>query len=100
MIAAQVPPPEDDGARGATTWTWDALLRELVDEKTYPRLHRVAWSPGQAEPPDEHAEFLFGLDRILDGIQVLVDRQRGLRLEAVPGPVRNRRPPGTSVSCG
>jgi AcrR family transcriptional regulator len=91
VIATQAPPGEDESAPRATTWTWDALLRELVDEKTYPRLYRVAWSPGQAESPDEHAEFLFGLDRILDGIQALVDRQRRLRLRAVPGPVRDRQ---------
>jgi AcrR family transcriptional regulator len=75
VIVSQAP-AADDGARQATTWTWDALLRELVDEKTYPRLYRLAWSPGQADPPDEHAEFLFGLDRILDGIEAYVDRSR------------------------
>jgi AcrR family transcriptional regulator len=75
VIVSQAP-TADEGARQATTWTWDALLRELVDEKTYPRLHRLAWSPGQADPPDEHAEFLFGLDRILDGIEAYVDRSR------------------------
>ena len=25
-------------------WTFDSLLRELVDEEHYPRLHRIAWS--------------------------------------------------------
>lgn len=73
VIATQAPPAED---RRTTTWTWDALLRELVDEKTYPRLHRLAWSPGQADPPDERAEFLFGLDRILDGVEAYIDRSR------------------------
>ena len=58
-------------------WTFDALLRELIDEKTYPRLHRIAWSPGAADlspAADEHEEFLFGLDRILDGVQAFIDR--------------------------
>lgn len=75
VIVTQAPPDEDSAQR-ATTWTWDALLRELVDEKTYPRLHRLAWSPGQADPPDERAEFLFGLDRILDGVEAYIDRSR------------------------
>jgi len=82
VIVTQAPPAaetagveaEEDGAPRATTWTWDALLRELVDEKTYPRLYRVARSPGQAGPPDERAEFLFGLNTILDGIQARIDR--------------------------
>jgi AcrR family transcriptional regulator len=85
------------GSEGtAPLWTFDALLRELVDEKTYPRLHRIAWSPspspspssgGEAseasEPSDlsEREEFLFGVDRILDGVQALIDaRLRDARL--------------------
>jgi AcrR family transcriptional regulator len=56
--------------------SYDALLREVVDEKTFPRLYRMAWSAGTGEPPDEHAEFLFGLNVILDGAQALIDRSR------------------------
>jgi AcrR family transcriptional regulator len=59
--------------------TFEALLRELIDERTYPHLYRLAWAPDTAEtsePSDERAEFLLGLDRILDGIQVLIDRTR------------------------
>jgi AcrR family transcriptional regulator len=69
----------------APLWTFDALLRELADEATYPRLHRIAWTPpgsgegeGEGEdgggPPSEREEFLFGIDRILDGIQAFMDR--------------------------
>lgn len=59
------------------------VLRLLVDEQTYPALFRAAWSgqldaPGAAEYPDAaNAGFVFGLERILDGIQVLVDRRQG-----------------------
>lgn len=56
--------------RGAP-WSFEALLRELVDAETYPRLHRPAWSRAD-EAPDEHAEFLFGLERILDGVEALI----------------------------
>jgi hypothetical protein len=58
-----------------------ALLREVADERTYPELHRAAWSgelerPAGTEPPAfDVEEFRFGLERILDGIQVLVDRR-------------------------
>jgi AcrR family transcriptional regulator len=60
-------------------WSFEALLRELVDEQTYPRLHRIAWSAdigGDSSGFEEQEEFLFGIDRILDGIQTLIDRSR------------------------
>jgi AcrR family transcriptional regulator len=62
--AGELGPPE----------TFEALLRELVDEQTYPRLYRLAWSDTPAEPVSERAEFLFGVDRILDSVQALIDR--------------------------
>jgi AcrR family transcriptional regulator len=63
-------------------WTYDALVRELADEATYPRLYKIAWTPpgpgpgdsGPAGPPSERDEYLFGIDRILDGIQAYMDR--------------------------
>jgi AcrR family transcriptional regulator len=57
------------------SWTFESLLRELVDPETYPRLSRIATAApdAAASPADEEtAEFTFGLDRILDGIDVLV----------------------------
>jgi AcrR family transcriptional regulator len=70
------------GGEPAPLWTFDALLRELADEATYPRLHRIAWTPpGDGDggtdgggSASERDEFLFGLDRILDGIQAYMDR--------------------------
>ena len=56
--------------------SYEAMLRVLVDEETYPRLYRIAWSPESAEQDDERTEFFFGLDRILDGIQAFIDRTR------------------------
>ena len=66
--------------QAAPPWTFDALLRELADEATYPRLYRIAWTPpgdgdgGSSGPPSEREEFLFGIDLILDGIQAFMDR--------------------------
>jgi AcrR family transcriptional regulator len=70
----------DDAARaarraaeaGEQLWSFDALLRELVDQDTYPRLHRIAWQE-QESAPSELEEFRFGVERILDGVQVLVE---------------------------
>jgi AcrR family transcriptional regulator len=67
----------DDGAQPAPRWSFEALLRELVDEAHYPTLYRIAWSPDIGDDPsgfEEHEEFLFGLERILDGIEAFIDR--------------------------
>jgi len=66
-----------DSAEPAPPWSFEALLRELVDEPTYPRLHKIAWSAGIGDGRsgfDERAEFLLGLETILDGVQALIDR--------------------------
>jgi AcrR family transcriptional regulator len=60
-------------------WSYEALLRQLVDEQTYPVLHRIAWSADSGDNPGgvaEREEFLFGVDCILDGVQALIDRRR------------------------
>jgi hypothetical protein len=77
--ATEAQAAEDAGAtaEAAPGRTFETLIREFVDETTFPRLYRIAWSAaadGAAAPPDERAEFLFGLDRILDGVQALIDR--------------------------
>jgi AcrR family transcriptional regulator len=64
------------GLAAAPLTTYESLLRELVDQETYPRLYRLAWS-GAEQPKDEHAEFLWGLDRVLDGVQALIDQAGG-----------------------
>ena len=54
--------------------TFEDLLRELVDERTYPHLYRLAWSSSGADPLSEREEFLAGIDLILDGVQARIDR--------------------------
>jgi AcrR family transcriptional regulator len=65
-----------EGAGGAAAMprNFEALLRELVDEQTYPRLYRIAWAAGPEPGPSEREQFLFGVDTILDGVQALIDR--------------------------
>ena len=65
----------DTGAEPPPDYEW--LLRELVDERTYPRLYRLAWDPAPDGQPTEREQFLFGIDLILDGAQALIDRARG-----------------------
>jgi AcrR family transcriptional regulator len=69
-------PTDGDGALTPPD-SYEALLRELVDQRTYPRLYRIAWAPEQENPPSEREQFLFGVDTILDGIQALIDRAKG-----------------------
>jgi AcrR family transcriptional regulator len=57
--------------------TFEGLLRELVDEQTYPHLYRLAWSPGPDEYLTEREEYLAGVDLILDGVQAHIDRIAG-----------------------
>ncbi len=75
--AAEAIAAGDDTASG---WTFESLLRELVDADRYPRLHRLAWNAQIGNAPsgeDETAEFLFGVDRILDGVQTLIEERNG-----------------------
>jgi AcrR family transcriptional regulator len=73
VAQAQAGAPADVTAPVAPS-TFDALLRELVDEQRYPRLYRIAWGRGGSTDRDEHQEFCFGLETILDGVQALIDR--------------------------
>jgi AcrR family transcriptional regulator len=68
-------PPGGDGGE-EPPFTFEELLRELVDEQTYPHLYRLAWASSPADSLSERAEFLAGVDLILDGIQALIDRAK------------------------
>lgn len=55
--------------------SFEGLLRQLIDESSYPRLHRIAWAGEIGDNPsgfDEQDEFAFGIERILDGVQALI----------------------------
>ncbi len=78
--AAQHTAATADGNPPGATWSFESLLRELIDPATYPRLHRIAWSEDIGNDPSgfaEPEEFRFGLDRILDGVQTLIDSHTG-----------------------
>ena len=70
-----------DAATPSPSWTFELLLRELIDQPTYPRLHRIVWSEEIGDGrsgSDEQEEYEFGLDRILDGVQTLIDSTQKL----------------------
>lgn len=64
---------------GAKPVDYTAILREVVEEERFPRLHRVAWS-GEADEPepggDPYAEYRFDLEVMLDGIEALIARSQ------------------------
>lgn len=72
--AAKAAPPGEDPAPPPQ---FEELLRELVDEHTYPRLYRLAWSAAAENQPSEREEFLAGVELILDGVQARIDRNDG-----------------------
>jgi len=76
LAAAERAGPGADDSPGPPQ-SYEALLRELVDEKAYPRLYRLAWQPEPENPPSEREQFLAGVDTILDGVQALIDRTAG-----------------------
>lgn len=69
---------KDGAAAAVPPESFESLLRELVDEQTFPHLHRLAWEP---EPATSTAreDFLHGVDIILDGAQARIDQARRAR---------------------
>lgn len=67
---------EQSGLTDAEWWCASArLLERLVDGSRYPVAGRVGTAAGEAynAASDPQHEFAFGLERILDGVQVLLD---------------------------
>ena len=48
------------------------LLAQLIDAEAMPALHRAIVSGSLDDPDDPDAEFIFGMGRILDGIEALI----------------------------
>ncbi len=55
---------------------YGTLLAQLTDEADFPALHRAIASGALDDEDDIDHEFDFGLERVLDGIEVLIERQR------------------------
>lgn len=71
---------EQSGLTDAEWWRASApLLERLVDGSRYPVAGRVGTAAGEAynAASDPQHEFAFGLERILDGVQVLLDSRTG-----------------------
>jgi AcrR family transcriptional regulator len=56
---------------------WSALIRRLTDPEQFPALHAALRSPAFDHDDDPDDEFVFGLERVLDGIEALIARRAG-----------------------
>ena len=71
---------EASGLTDEEWWTASApLLAQLLDLSRYPVAARVGAAAGEAynAPSDPEHEFVFGLERVLDGVQALLDSRGG-----------------------
>jgi AcrR family transcriptional regulator len=73
--------------------TWGAQLARLTDEERFPALRAALASDAFAQDDDPDDEFVFGLERVLDGVAVLVaGREDAAGGSRGPAPGRRRRP--------
>ncbi|GHS90480.1 TetR family transcriptional regulator [Actinomycetota bacterium] len=74
FYAEAVQTPVLPGVSGAPSPV-GAAMRAVVDADRFPALRRSVDAGAFDEPPDRYADFVSGLDRILDGIASLVARR-------------------------
>ena len=58
------------GAGVVPPWSW--LISQLTDAERFPALHAALASGALDQDDDPDDEFRFGLERVLDGVDVLV----------------------------
>jgi AcrR family transcriptional regulator len=60
------------GKTGQIMPSWGAALQQLTDAERFPALHAALGSSAFAQDDGPDDEFVFGLERVLDGIEVLI----------------------------
>ena len=60
------------GTAGEVMPTWGRLLRQLTTPEDFPALHAALGSEAFAHDDDPDDEFVFGLERVLDGVAALI----------------------------
>jgi AcrR family transcriptional regulator len=56
--------------------SYGRLLARLTDPERFPALHEVLAAGVFDEPDDGEVDFAFGLERVLDGIETLIEKRR------------------------
>ena len=72
--AAGTTPPDPEMMR-----SYSRVLARLTDPERFPALHAVIAAGVFDEPDDGDGDFVFGLERVLDGIETLIDKRRNGR---------------------
>ena len=55
---------------------WGEALRLVTDPERFPALHATLASPAFLQDDEPDDEFVFGLERVLDGVETLIAEQR------------------------
>ena len=75
---------------------WSDVLRRVTDAERFPALHAALGSDAFTQDDEPDDEFVFGLGRVLDGVEVLIEaRATSAALAAGASRGRSRRSPGT-----
>lgn len=53
---------------------WERTVKRLVDPVRHPALSRLLATDAMSEPDDADYDFVFGLDRVLDGVEALIGK--------------------------
>ncbi|MBM7436708.1 TetR/AcrR family transcriptional regulator [Streptomyces sp. HB132] len=53
---------------------WERTVQRLIDPVRHPALSRLLSSGAMGEPDEPDYDFVFGLERVLDGVEVLIER--------------------------
>ena len=75
-LAADVAAAAERGG-GELMPAWGRVLQRLTDAERFPALHAALQSEAFARDDEPDDEFVFGLERVLDGVEALVRRRAG-----------------------
>jgi hypothetical protein len=79
MLQADIAAAQAAGANAADLEmmaSYGRLLARLTDPERFPALHAVIAAGVFDEPDDGDFDFSFGLERVLDGIETLIENRR------------------------
>jgi AcrR family transcriptional regulator len=75
-LQADIAAAQAAGAAPELMASYGRLLAKLTDPERFPALHAVLAAGVFDEPDDGDDEFGFGLERVLDGIETLIEKRR------------------------
>ena len=86
------PSVEPGGSETASRTSYGQMLRQLIDPKRFPEVSAVAATGAFDDQAGANEEFSYGLERILDGVEHLLQRDRITPADKRDTKARQRRP--------